>query len=71
MVELGARGVARLVAREQPDRRVERLVPAQREEGDAHGGIGDRDAVRRGAGRRKAGILDVADDHAGLDVRRA
>ena len=52
------------------DRRVERLVPAQREERDARGGIGDRDPVCRRAGSGKPRILDVADHDTGGDVRR-
>ena len=53
------------VARERRDRRVDILVPAQREERHAEAGSpADR---RAGIG----GILRVADAHAGLDVRRA
>ena len=64
VVEVGARRVAGLVAREEPDRRLQVLVVQQREERDAHRGIGDLDARDGRTRRRVAGILDVPDDHA-------
>ena len=47
VVEVGARRVAGLVAREEPDRRLQILIVQQREERDAQRGIGDLDAVDR------------------------
>ena len=71
VIEIGARRVARLVAREQPDRRLQILVVAQREERDAQ--RRDRRSSRprpSRAGRRVAGILEVADQHARRHVGR-
>ena len=47
VVEVGARGVAGRVAREDAHRRVEVLIVEQREERDAQRRIGDLDAVDR------------------------
>ena len=70
VVEVGARGVAGRVAREDAHRRVDVLVVEQREERDADRRVGDLDAVDRRARRRVSRILDVADDDARLDIVR-
>jgi hypothetical protein len=57
--------VARFVAREGGDRRVERLVVEQREERHPDRRVGALDAGPR---RGEARILDVADPDAGRDV---
>ena len=48
-VEVGARGVARRVAREDAHRRVGVLIVEQREERDAQRRVGDLDALADGA----------------------
>ena len=67
MIEVGAGGIA-AGSREHAHRRVEVLVVQQREERDADGRVLDLDAVDGDAAGEEAGILDVADDDAGLDV---
>jgi hypothetical protein len=69
VIELGLRGVVRLVAREQAHGRVHILIVPEREKRDAHGRVGDRHAVRRLTRGWIARVLEASDLHARDHVR--